>query len=196
MDVTKTIEVAVEPGVPHDYDYIFTGESDEAPGIIAGDLYVRINIEAHAVYTRKGADLYVEKKITLLEALTGTYFTLEHLDGTKLVVATAPGDVISPNSTKTVKGKGMPFFKDAFAHGNLYVVFRVQFPEKKSITAEVSTKLKQALPGPKLKPLEKNAPNVEYLDDFHEQDTNPNPEGGRNRDEDDEDGHHGGAQRV
>lgn len=151
------------------------------------------------MYTRKGADLYVEKKITLLEALTGTNFTLDHLDGTKITIATAPGDVISPNSTKTVKGKGMPFFKDQFAHGNLYVVFSVQFPDKKSLSnQDVITKLKQVLPGPKIKPVEKGAPNVEYLEDFNEHDTNPNADGGRPReDEDDEEGHGpGGAQRV
>jgi DnaJ family protein A protein 2 len=39
---------------------------------MAGDLYIRIKIKKHDVYERKGADLYTNKKITLLEALTGT----------------------------------------------------------------------------------------------------------------------------
>jgi len=38
---------------------------------MAGDLYVRIKINKHKIYERKGADLYTSKKITLLEALTG-----------------------------------------------------------------------------------------------------------------------------
>lgn len=38
---------------------------------MAGDLYVRIKIKKHDVYERKGADLYANKTITLLEALTG-----------------------------------------------------------------------------------------------------------------------------
>jgi len=78
-------------------------------------------IEPHNVFKRKGADLYIEKKISLLESLTGTYFNVTHLDGTKLTISTAPGEVISPNTVKVVKGKGMPFYKDAFSHGNLYV---------------------------------------------------------------------------
>lgn len=41
---------------------------------MAGDLHVRILIEKHKIYTRKGADLYLEKKITLGEALTGFNF--------------------------------------------------------------------------------------------------------------------------
>lgn len=142
IDDVKVIEVAIEPGVPNEHDIIFTGESDEGPGVIAGDLYVRVMIEPHQVFTRKGADLFVERKITLLEALTGLHFTLDHLDGSKLTIATAPGDIISPKQVKCVKGKGMPYYKDAFAHGNLYVQFDIQFPEKKAITPDVTTKLK------------------------------------------------------
>jgi len=76
----------LEPGVPHDYDYVLTGEGDEAPGIMAGDLYVRIKIKKHNTFTRKGADLFIEKKITLLEALTGFNFSIQHLDGTQLLI--------------------------------------------------------------------------------------------------------------
>jgi DnaJ family protein A protein 2 len=39
---------------------------------MAGDLYIRIKIKKHDIYERKGADLYTNKKITLLEALTGS----------------------------------------------------------------------------------------------------------------------------
>jgi DnaJ-class molecular chaperone len=38
---------------------------------MAGDLYVRIHVQKHKLYERKGADLYTQKKITLLEALIG-----------------------------------------------------------------------------------------------------------------------------
>lgn len=77
------IEVAVEPGVPNDHDYIFNGMSDDIPGILywlkggmAGDVHVRIKIENHKTFTRKGADLFMNHKITLLEALTGTNFCI------------------------------------------------------------------------------------------------------------------------
>ena len=42
-----------------------------------------------------------------------------------LTIATIPGDIISDNSTKVIKGKGMPFYKDAFGHGNLNIAFHV-----------------------------------------------------------------------
>jgi DnaJ family protein A protein 2 len=125
VDDKKIMEVAIEPGVPNDHDYIFHGDSDEYPGILGGDLVVRVSIEAHKVFTRKGADLFIEKKITLLEALTGLNFDIMHLDGVALKVSTLPSEVISHDEIKVVKGKGMPFYKDSMSHGNLYVKFSV-----------------------------------------------------------------------
>lgn len=76
-----TIECAVEPGCPNEHSYVFYGMADEGSGVMAGDVHIRIFIEKHKEYTRKGADLFVDKKITLLEALTGTNYEIKHLDG-------------------------------------------------------------------------------------------------------------------
>jgi len=38
---------------------------------MAGDIYARISIKKHKTFIRKGADLFIQKKINLLEALTG-----------------------------------------------------------------------------------------------------------------------------
>jgi len=71
LDVEKIVEVPLEKGVPDEHDYTFYGESDEHPGIMAGDLYVRIKIQKHKVFERRGADLFMTKTITLIEALSG-----------------------------------------------------------------------------------------------------------------------------
>ena len=71
----------------------------------------------------------------------------------------------------------MPFYKDSFGFGNLYVKFDVQFPKKGSLTEEKIEQLRKILPGPKFTPLAKGS-NFEYLDEFSEADMNPNAEGG------------------
>lgn len=83
----------------------------------------RVFIEKHKVFTRKGADLFVDKKITLLEALTGFNIEIKLLDNSMLKISTLPGEVISSGDIKVVKGKGLPFYKDAMGHGNLYLKF-------------------------------------------------------------------------
>lgn len=49
-DVEKVIEVPLEKGVPDEHDYVFYGESDELPGVMAGDLYVRIKTKKHKLF--------------------------------------------------------------------------------------------------------------------------------------------------
>lgn len=67
---------------------------------MAGDLHIRFRIKPHKLFKRKGADLFVEKEITLLEALTGFNFEILQLDGKKLTVSTIPGDIVAPNTIK------------------------------------------------------------------------------------------------
>jgi DnaJ family protein A protein 2 len=72
----------------------------------------------------------MEKSISLLEALTGVDFVMTHLDGTKIRIKNDPGEVIKPDDLKTVIGKGLPFHKKAYEFGNLYIIFKVTFPDK------------------------------------------------------------------
>lgn len=92
---------------------------------MAGDLHVRFMIKPHNVFERKGADLFLEKSITLLEALTGFTFEINHLDGRVIKIATMPGEIISHNQTKLIRNFGMPFFEDEMGSGNLFVKFDV-----------------------------------------------------------------------
>lgn len=77
---------------------------------------------------RKGADLVMEKEITLLEALTGVDFVLTHLDGKKIRIRNTPGEIIKPDAMKTVEHMGMPYNKRTYVNGNLFVHFKVKFP--------------------------------------------------------------------
>jgi DnaJ family protein A protein 2 len=36
----------------------------------------------------------------------------------------------------TVKGKGMPYYKDAMSYGNLHVQFEVEFPKRNQLKPE------------------------------------------------------------
>ncbi len=49
---------------------------------MAGDLYVRLQVEPHPIFTRRGSDIYVEKEITITQAmLGGTVDNIPGLDG-------------------------------------------------------------------------------------------------------------------
>lgn len=187
----KVLEVPIEQGAPNDHHMLFSGEGDEVPGALAGDVAIKFNVEPHKRFERKGADLYIKRKISLYEALTGTTFSVDQLDGKKLLISTAPNEVINPGTIKELKGKGMPFYQDAMSHGNLYVVFDVEFPKKNEL--KNLEQLKSILPVPKDLLTNVDKTKAQILEDFNESSTNPNAEGGRSRrrggdDDEDEDG--------
>jgi len=189
----KTIDIPIEQGVPNEHHVTFHCEGNEYPGITAGDLIVRILIEPHKRFERRGADLFYKKKISLYEALTGCSFIIEHLDERKLNVTTYPGEIIQPNSVKQINKKGMPFYKDAMSHGNLYVEFEIEFPKKGEL--KNVDELKKILPIPKnLVTVDKKT--AEYLEEFDETSLNPNAEGGKTRQDDDDEDMPRNGQRV
>lgn len=84
--------------------------------------------------------------ISLAEALCGTSFYVQHLDGRVLEVVTLPGEVIKPDSWKCINEEGMPVHGRPYEKGNLYIRFAVKFPE--SLSSEEVQQLKQVLPSP------------------------------------------------
>jgi len=193
-DNEKILEVPVEKGIPDGKDILFAGEGNEMPGAMAGDLHVIIKTKKHPIFERKGADLFMNKKISLLEALCGVNFKIKHLDGTDVVVCSAPSDVICSGEMKVIQGKGMPFYQDSMSYGNLFIKFDVEFPKPGSLKPDAVENLKKVLPGPKIQPPPKN---YEMLEDYYEGMKNENPEGGRHRkNSEEEDGHPHNGQRV
>jgi DnaJ family protein A protein 2 len=78
----KTVlEVHIEKGMMHNQKIVFNGEADEAPDTVPGDIVFVVQQKEHKTFTRKGSDLFFEKKLTLTEALCGFKFQIEHLDG-------------------------------------------------------------------------------------------------------------------
>jgi len=126
----KVFDIDVPKGAPHNEKIVLFGEGDEVPGAEAGDVVVVIDQQPHKTFKRKGGDLMIEKEITLSEALTGVSFTVTHLDGKKIKISSKKGDVVKPNSLMTCKELGMPFYKTSYQCGNLFVLFKVVFPDK------------------------------------------------------------------
>jgi len=125
----KTLTVEVDKGAPDKEQYTISGEGDCVPDIEPGDVIAVVKIRPNKIYTRKGADLYYDKEISLLEALTSVDFTIMHLDGRMIRIQNEAGKVIKPNSTMTCEGLGMPFHKTPYKFGNLFINFKIKFPD-------------------------------------------------------------------
>jgi len=70
--------------------------ADEHPEADTGDVVFVLKQQDHSDFKRKGADLYLERKISLSEALCGFEIEITHLDGRKLIVKSSPGELVKP----------------------------------------------------------------------------------------------------
>lgn len=148
VDERKILEVHVDKGMVNGQKIVFSGEGDQGPDIIPGDVVFVIDEKAHDRFVRKGDDLHTVVKIDLLTALAGGKFTIEHLDSEILIVEIIPGEIIAPGTVKVIEGKGMPQYRH-HNYGNMYVEFDVQFPEAASYATEANLALLETILPPR-----------------------------------------------
>ena len=94
--VQETLEVHIPKGAPDGHKIQFSEKADEIPDGEAGDVVFVLQEQPHPEYKRKGDDLFIERTISLTEALCGFAMDLTALDGRKLLIKTEPGEVIKP----------------------------------------------------------------------------------------------------
>ncbi len=93
----------------------------------AGDLYIKVMIKPHDVFTREGDDLYTTVDVGLYQALLGGVIKVPTMTGNvkiKVPPESQPGKVMR------ITGHGMPVFQSDNKKGNLYATLQVKLPEK------------------------------------------------------------------
>lgn len=150
----KTLEVFVNKGMKHGERITYNGEADEAPDTIPGDVVVVLQQQEHALFQREGNNLFLRKKITLAEALTGFQFTVTHLDERVLLVKSDPGVVYKPGDVKSIRNEGMPMAKNPQDKGQLFIEFQVEFPKPEQLEENVRKLLRKVLPAPETKDMD------------------------------------------
>lgn len=87
----------------------------------------RIKTQPHAIFERRGDDLYTNVTISLQDALVGFSLEITHLDGHKVTVQR--DKVTKPGARMRKKGEGMPNYNNNNLLGTLFITFDVAFPE-------------------------------------------------------------------
>lgn len=153
----KVLEVHVDKGMKRDDKISFSGMADEVPNMETGDVNFVIQEKEHELFKRKGADLLVLKSLSLNQAICGFTWQITHLDGRKIIVKTKPGEVIRAETsdskpfTKKISEEGMPSRGNPFVRGDLYILFKVNFPRDGELSEDAVKVLKKTLPDPDTK---------------------------------------------
>ncbi|KAG0941465.1 hypothetical protein G6F57_004970 [Rhizopus arrhizus] len=192
----KILEVHIDKGMRDGQKITFSGEGDQAPDIIPGDIIIAIDEKPHPHFKRSGDDLIYEAKIDLLTALAGGKFAIPHLDDRVLMVTILPGEAIKPNETKVIPNEGMPAFR-THSHGHLFVKFNIEFPQPNWTSPEKIVALEQVLP-PRLALPSTGNKHVDdvVMADAEGYQTSSSRHGGAHDYDDDEDDHHGSGPGV
>jgi len=189
----KVLDVYIDKGMRHGQRVVFSGEGDQSPDVIPGDIIVVLQQKEHATFRREGDDLIMEHELNLHEALCGYELRITHLDGRILRVKSAAGEVVTPGSVKCIIGEGMPIHKRPYEKGRLIIRFNVVFP--KTMTPEAVKLVEKALPKPKAKPpvKDEDVEDVELTEYVVNQERGRRHQhrGGEAYEEDDDDGHDG-----
>ena len=127
----ETIKVRIPAGIENG-EIVRISEAGEAiKGGESGDLYIKINVSKHPIFSREGANLRMSLTVKLSDALLGANYTVETLDGT-ITVSIPAG--ISPGEILRVKGKGVPM--GGSKRGDLFITANVTLPAKLSRKAK------------------------------------------------------------
>ncbi|KAG0056685.1 DnaJ- protein scj1 [Gryganskiella cystojenkinii] len=128
---SEQLTVVVSPGLADGSTIVFDREGDESPEIVAGDIVFEVRTRPHEIFERRQDNLYTYLTISLQEALLGFVREIKHLDGKS--VKLSRGQQVTPfGFIQTLKGQGMPVKGSRGDHGDLFVEYKVAFPESLS----------------------------------------------------------------
>lgn len=152
-DETAKLSIKVPAGVQSGQKLKLRGEGDTVAQGEAGDLYVILSINSHALFERAESDLTMDLPISFVDAILGTTIDIPTLSG-KVALKIPPGS--SSGQVFRLKGKGFPSAK-GLVHGDQLVRLMIDIPK------EVSPKETELL-----RELQKTADNGTQIQKFRE----------------------------
>jgi len=124
----EKIKIFIPAGVDTNQVLKFAGKGDAGRRKgRPGDLYVRILVKKHPLFSRKGDDLYISIPINFSQAVLGDEIEVPTLDGKKILLKVPAGT--ESGKILRISGKGIPHF-GRYGRGNLYVELIVKIPKK------------------------------------------------------------------
>ena len=120
----RQIQVKIPAGVIEGSRIRVKGEGRR--GTAAGDLYLRVHLQPHALFAAKGRDLYTPLPVLDDQAALGGEITIPSLAGGQLQLRVPAGS--QAGKVFRLKGKGLPALKDGVA-GDLYATLEIRIPQ-------------------------------------------------------------------
>ena len=124
----RRLDVKVPRGVKTGARIRIAGEGTPgSTGMPAGDLYLKVTVAPHPIFTREGDDLRRTVDLDLYTAILGGELRVGTLDG-EVTLKVPQGT--QNDRTFRLRGKGMPKLRQPDQRGDLYAKVHVRLPQK------------------------------------------------------------------
>ncbi|KMS94908.1 hypothetical protein BVRB_014210 isoform B [Beta vulgaris subsp. vulgaris] len=128
LEGVKEVKVSIPAGVDSG-DTITIPKAGNSGGLgaISGNVYIRLKVADDPIFTRNGADLYVDANISFIQAMLGGKVEVPTLTG--MTSMDIPKGV-QPGQVLVLRGKGLPKHGFLVNRGDQHVRFCINFPKK------------------------------------------------------------------
>jgi len=146
--IKKLFEVDVKKGWKDGTKIRYKQEANEESGKLAGDIVFIIKTKQHQHFEREAENLIYTIDVPLKQALSGDkmQFSVPLLDRQRQATRShtqvgIQGEIITPLTTRTIAGEGLPFQKNPTRNGDLIVKFNIIFPTRLTSDIQKASKL-------------------------------------------------------
>lgn len=122
---SKTVTFDIPPGIDSG-DYTVSGEGNEIPDGVNGDLIVRVLVQPHSKFNRDGKDIFYDHDLSMIDAALGCEIIVPTLEGTEKIKVDSGSQ---PNTIIKLKGKGVTHINYR-GKGDQFVRIVVNVPKK------------------------------------------------------------------
>lgn len=126
----KKLKIKIPAGVEDGSTIRLSGEG--AAGVRGGrngDLFIVVSVKEHKLYSRQGADLFVQIPVSMICAALGGEMNIPSIDGRKIELKIPAGT--QNGQRMKIKQEGMPKVRSV-DRGHLWVEFKVEIPTSMS----------------------------------------------------------------
>lgn len=128
IEKEEIIEIQIDKGIDTNEVIKLQGKGNAGKkGAEAGDLYIRVIVEADPVFERRGDDLLMNLPISISQAVLGDKVKIKTLEKSEIFVKIP--DSVQTGKILKVSNRGIPHFS-AFGRGNLYIQLIIEIPKK------------------------------------------------------------------
>lgn len=148
MRKNRSLVVSVPAGIDGDSTLRLSGQGEQMPNGVPGNLFVRIRVRPHEFFKRDGQTIHLDVPANIAQAILGTEIEVPTVDGP--VMMDVPAGT-QPGQQFRLRGKGVPDVRTGM-RGDQIVTVRVMMPtELTSRQRELFEELAESLNEPDLR---------------------------------------------